>query len=69
MDRPAHQIAKGGIHHAMSGQRQFATEAITDHDGLEMYTILTPHLGTGLRETGFNKFTDGFGVQRAFLIK
>ena len=47
MDRAAHQIAEGGIHHAVAGQRQLAGEGLADHGGLEVHAVLTLHLGAG----------------------
>ena len=69
MDLAAHAFAQGGVDHAVAGQRQLAAEGLGHHRGLAVHAVIALHVRAGARQAGFDQFTDGFGVQRAFLIK
>ncbi|CEE75664.1 hypothetical protein XAC2852_580110 [Xanthomonas citri pv. citri] len=66
VDRPAHQLAQGRIHHAVPRQRRLVDKCGADHGGLEVHAVVAVHVDAGFGQAGFDEFTDGFGVQRAF---
>ena len=44
MDRAAHELAQGGVNHAMARQERLSGELRADYQGLEMHTIGTVDL-------------------------
>ena len=62
MDGTAHELAQGGVNHAMAHQRQLAGELGTDHGGLEVHPIIAADVHTGAGKAGFDELADGVCV-------
>jgi len=62
VDRPAHQVAEGGVDHPVAGQRQFAGERLGHHGGLEMHAIVAADVGDGAGQALFDQGLDAVGI-------
>ena len=69
MDCPTHQVTQRAVDQAMAAQRHFPAERFGHDTGFEMHAIVALHLHVGPWQAGFDEFTDGFSVQRAFPYK